>query len=326
MAKRTVKGLVSQSYPRITNEDDRYHGYLDESRLHPHIHKPTAKEMKRIVVAAITQANKKSSRAILNIDDQAPEEHLSGIYQKEGRKLFKYFKDYCGDPASTAYICMGKHYTVIAREQFRNRTLQKERMNSGWRYQFIAKEGAITSRRFLTVSDIGANEADFNATIEAQDVEAGRLNIYTSVKNRENTISGGAWPKMIRALEEVAKSDKNRSGPYICVFGLTMAPGTRSIKAEQKTKAIYSPNVEVWMSDFFWPFFTNYSYEEIAKAVLSVLNILGEQDSLDVRIPEELLESFGECCRSRGLLDGNGYFNDPARLLEFFVRRKSRNS
>jgi hypothetical protein len=33
----------------------------------------------------------------------------------------------------------------------------------------------------------------------------------------------------------------------------------------------YSFNTEIWLSDFFWQFFSNVSYEHIIKAVLEVL-------------------------------------------------------
>lgn len=324
MVNKYNRGLSSQNYPRIQNEDSKFFGYLDDSRLQPHIYKPTEKELKEIIIAAIKQANRKSSRAILDIPDGTPENQLKSIYQKGGKELFKYFLKYCGDPASTAYACIGKHYSVIGKEQFRNRALQKGRMNSGWRYQYIAKGAAIATKRFVTVSDIGLNEADFSATIAVKNFESDLLNIYVSVKNRVNTISGGSWPKSIRALEEVAKNDKNRTGPYICVFGIAMQKGNRTIKAEQKKKTPYSFNTEVWLSDFFWPFFTNYSYEEIAKAVLSVLPEIGEQDNTDIEIHPELLDSFGECCKNNGLLDNEGYFNDAFRLVELFVRANTK--
>jgi len=93
-------------------------------------------------------------------------------------------------------------------------------MNSGWRYQFLALDCAQQSRRFKSVSDIGAAEADFNAVIEFVDKKKSALSLYVSIKNRSNTMGGQDWPKAIYALENVAKTDKNRTGPYCCVFGM----------------------------------------------------------------------------------------------------------
>ena len=53
-----------------------------------------------------------------------------------------------------------------------------------------------------------------------------------------------------------------------------MQKGSRYIKVSQKTKSPHSINTEVWLSDYFWPFFANYSYEEI---ILSVLHTLETQ-------------------------------------------------
>jgi hypothetical protein len=199
-------------------------------------------------------------------------------------------------------------------------------MNSGWRYQYIAKDCAVRSRRFITVSDIGASEADFNGTMNIVD-SSKTLNIYVSIKNRANTMGGQDWPKAISALESVARSDKNRSGPYICVFGIAIDKGQRQIRRIGKTKAPYSVNTEVWLSDFFWPFFANYTYAEIAKAVFEVLMDAGpkEQQRLAMPIPDELIDSFGDACRAQHLLDDEGRFNDPLRLIDVFCNTPNNN-
>ncbi len=304
---------MPQDYPRTET------GLLDETRLTPHQQKIPFDELKAIIRDAITSAARKSRREILDLPDGLSDAEKSAVYRKKGRELFAYFRRYYGDPAATAYDCLGKHYREIAIEQFRNQTLQKQRMNSGWRYQYIAKDCAVRSRRFITVSDIGASEADFNATMNIVDARA-TLNIYVSIKNRANTMGGQDWPKAIAALEGVARSDKNRSGPYICVFGIAIDKGQRQIRRIGKTKAPYSVNTEVWLSDFFWPFFANYSYAEIAKAVFEVLveAIPKDQQQLATPIPDELVDSFGEACRERGLLDGEGRFNDALKLIDVF--------
>ena len=152
--------IVPQRYPR--NDD----GFLDVDQLPPHHHKIPFEQLKSIIREAIEKAGKKSSRAILDIPDETSEEDRLRIYREKGKALFSYFRRYYGDPATSAYDCHGRHFSVVAKEQFRNQTLQKERMNSGWRYQYIAKDCAVSSKRFMTISDIGAAEADFNATID----------------------------------------------------------------------------------------------------------------------------------------------------------------
>jgi len=115
------------------------------------------------------------------LPDNASAEEATKIYTKGGRELFKYFVKYCGDAATTALQCTGRKCSEIAREQFRNRTLQKERMNSAWRYQYIAKDAATASKRFENVSDIGLAEADFNVIIKYKKGKT-KLTVYVSVK------------------------------------------------------------------------------------------------------------------------------------------------
>ncbi len=311
-----------QNYPRIEDEEDKYVGFLDESALVAHSIRISPEQVQAIIENAILYASQKSSRAILQADENLSIDEMEAVLLKAGGELFKYFVQYCGDPASTAFDCLGRHYSDIAREQFHNRTLQKERMNSGWRYQFIARDMSIESKRFVSVSDIGAAEADFNAVIRTHDRSKPLISIYVSIKNRTNTMGGQDWPKAIYALERVASTDKNRTGPYICVFGIAMEHGLRNIKKENKTKQPYSVNTEVWMSDFFWPFFTNYSYMEIIEAVVTALEGMDEEGTTRVdysTIPTGLIESFGKSCREFGLLDNEGKFSDAHLLARLFV-------
>ena len=321
-----MSNISPQSYPRIEDEGDRFQGYLDESRLAPHVHKISRGELKRIILASIEYSSAKSSRQILNVPEGATEEQKNRIYTREGKKLFGYFSQYYDDPASAAYQCLDKYYSEVASEQFRNRILQKQRMNSGWRYQYIAEETARQSGRFLSISGIGTAEADFNAQISQSDLSRRPVNIYVSVKNRSNTLGGQDWPKAIQALEQVARSDKNRDGPYICVFGIAMEKGQRRIKVIGKTKSPHSFNTEVWLSDFYWPFFANYSYEEIISAVLHTLMEAGppDQATTSISLPEKLLESFGQSCREYHLLDSEGRFNDAEKLVQLFCGTASK--
>jgi len=141
-------------------------------------------------------------------------------------------------------------------------------------------------------------------------------------------MGGQDWPKAITALENAAVNDKNRSGHYICVFGIAMERGLRNIKGNKTSGMPYSMNTEIWNSDFFWPFFTNASYEEIIKAVLDVLMEAGDQttqeDDDDIEIPDELIDEFGAMCKLYELVDGEGKFNDAYRLVDLFCGKISK--
>ncbi|CAK0740604.1 conserved hypothetical protein [Gammaproteobacteria bacterium] len=312
---------IPQDYPRINDTNSKFYGCLDDSTLVPHRFKISIEKLKELVQSAISNANVKSSRAILSVPEDANSEEVERIYRMEGKELFKYFKKYYGDPASTAHQIYKKHYSDVCKDLFRDRTMQKERMNSGWRYQYLAKDCANESQRFKSVSDIGAAEADFNAIIEFKDHQKRALSLYVSIKNRVNTMGGQDWPKAIHALEEVAKNDKNRTGAYCCVFGIAMDRGMRTIKIDQKKKQPHSSNTEIWKSDFFWPFFSNYSYEEIMTHVLEILLSLNIPESeISVEVPQALIESFGQECKKAHLINDLGHFHDPYKLVTFFCQ------
>jgi hypothetical protein len=228
------------------------------------------------------------------------------------------FKQYCVDPAATAHEIRGKHYTQVAEDLFRRRTLQKERMNSGWRYQYLTIYCARETRRFESVSDIGTKEADFNATVSFTQKPLEHLNLFVSVKNRRNTVGGQDFPKAVRALEGIASSDKNMRGPYLCIFGIAMDRGIRHIRRDRDGRE-HSVNTEVWLSDYFWPFFTNYSYEEIMTLVLEVLEELHGTGVLatQLEVPPEVSKAFGNACHAIGLLDNEGRFDDPRAVVRF---------
>ena len=320
MAKKLSSSTIPQDYPRIQDTDNHSHGCLDDSQLVQHQHKIVIEKLKGFIRQAILNANKKSSREIISIPLDASPETIDKIHEREGKELFKYFKKYCGDPASTAHQAYRKHYSEVGIDQFRNKTLQRERMNSGWRYQFLVVSCAGHSKRFKNISDIAAAEGDFNAIIEFTDDQRKPLSLYVSVKNRVNTMGGQDWPKAIQALETVARTDKNRTGPYCCIFGIAMDRGQRTIKKSQKTHQPHSFNTEVWLSDFFWPFFTNYSYEEIMTSVLEVLISESGELLIQVDVPTKLLDAFGQACQKEGLLDESGHFYDPFKLVKFFCQ------
>lgn len=313
---------VAQSYPRIES-DGKELGCLDDKQLVKHSKKIDNKILQKLIVDSIKYANQKSSREAFSTPDTIDEAELKAHYKKSAKELFIYFHKYCDDPASTSQNLQGKHYTDVCMETFRNRVLQKQRMNSGWRYQNLAKDCALESGRFNSVSDVGTAEADFNAVIAYEKDKYDPLTLYVSVKNRINTLGGQDWPKAISALEQVAKLDKNRNGAYLCVFGIAMDRGTRTIKRQASNKRAHSENTEVWLSDYFWPFFSNLTYDEIMSSVLDVLleKYPTSGKSLHIDLPEDLVKAFGELCFNNNLIDEKGHFNDPRKTVNFFCSK-----
>lgn len=311
-----------QPYPRIEDEV-KENGCLDDKKLPPHVGKIEKGDLEGLIVNAIKYAHEKSKREAFAILETTDPTALKAHYDKAAEDLFKYFHKYCDDPASTAQNLHNRSYSDVCKETFRNRILQKQRMNSGWRYQSLAKDCALKSGRFKSVSDVGTAEADFNAVIECADVASHQLTLYVSVKNRINTLGGQDWPKAINALEQVAKQDKNRRGPYLCVFGIAMDRGRRTIKQEARSNRAHSVNTEVWLSDFFWPFFSNFTYDEIMSAVLEVLlsKYPTQGKALHITLPSDLIEAFGQHCKNNDLVDESGLFNDPRKAVGFFCKK-----
>lgn len=132
-----AKAKIPQSYPRITDIKRTDYGCLDESLLVPHRVQIEAGQLAKLIRTAIRNAEMKSSREAMSAPENATATQLKAFYEKEGAELFRYFKKYVGDPAATAHQMCGKHYRDVGLELFRNRALQKGRMNSGWRYQFL---------------------------------------------------------------------------------------------------------------------------------------------------------------------------------------------
>ncbi len=331
MATQSSKGskIIVQGYPRIADADSKDYGLLNDRELAEHKRTVSIEDLPKLILMAIENANRKSGRAMLNISPNADDAEIAEAYENIGRELFDYFRQYSSDPASFAFQLKGQNCREVSIQQFRNKALQKERMNSGWRYQYLAIDCAQKTGRFTSVSELGLREADFNAVVDIQKSRT-PLSIYVSVKNRSNTIGGPDWPNAIQALEALAMSDKNRRGPYICIFAFVMESGGRSVK-RTKDRSLRSPNTELWASDYFWPFFANYSYEEMMQAVLQVLIANPDAEKVSLEVPDEILNVFESCCRDAELIDEMGNFDDPAKLVSFFCHthrasRKSRNA
>lgn len=327
MAKRpTPPPTIPQSYPRIDDPESRYYGCLDDSYLLPHDEprRITPDALQNLILFAIEQADAKSSRDSFAIPSELNPDKLEDYFQQEGRSLFEHFHDYPSDPAATAHEYQHKHYRDVGTELFRSRALQKGRMNSGWRYQFLAVYCARESGRFDEVAGFGTSQGDFTAKIRFVDSAYKPLHLYVSVKNRSDTLGGQDWPNSIAALENYAKNDNNKTGPYLCVFGVAMDRGERRIPRRKGSKQAHSENTEVWLSDYFWPFFSAYSYEEIMTAMLEALVQTGETvESLPTQltVPERVLHYFGQECEMAHLIDAQGNFDDPFKLVRFFCAK-----
>ncbi len=71
-----------QSYPRISNT-----GLLDDSKLVTHTKKIPVEQIRAYIKNSIEKTNKKSSRAILRIPENASQSEVEKIYIREGKNF-----------------------------------------------------------------------------------------------------------------------------------------------------------------------------------------------------------------------------------------------
>lgn len=236
-------------------------------------------------------------------------------------ELFKYFVKYCNDPASTSHQCNGRHYSDVAKEQFYTLSTEYACANSMLRYQAIVEIEALKSGRFRSIKKITNSDGCFSAIIDYMRRE-GSLYIYVSINSRFDLMDEEYWNELNSQLESFAIADPNRSGDYLCVIGMANENGDRCKLQTNSKSRLQSHSTEIWLSDFFWPFFTNFSYKEISLSVLSALIETQIPDTHEIVIPNDLIEVFGKCCRNEHLIDEIGKFNDSIKLARLMCKVK----
>jgi len=143
--------------------------------------------------------------------------------------------------------------------------MQRHRMSIGVFYQYLLLE--LMRQRWPVFN--GSREGDIIADIETPTFQAG-LRLYISVKKSEDTVGGQDIPGVIRRIESVAKEDKNRSRPYLCVICVATpsAGKLRPYSEDRRVKCSaagspYSLNCEFWGPGFVFPYVTGRDAKEI---------------------------------------------------------------
>lgn len=81
--------VTVQDYPRIQDHESKQYGLLDQVELAQHTRRVPIDELPHLILAAIKNANKKSSREMLSIPPNATEQQRIDILLKMGRDLFR---------------------------------------------------------------------------------------------------------------------------------------------------------------------------------------------------------------------------------------------
>lgn len=201
--------------------------------------------------------------------------------------------------------------------------MQRQRMTIGLYYQYlmvelikVAKQSGKTN--IINVFD-GTQEGDVVADIQTPKFD-NNLRIYMSVKKSEDTVGGQDFPGVVRRLENVAKSEKNLTSPYICVIAIaTPTRGKfcsyhegRRIKCNREGQP-YSLDCEVWMPGFIYPYLTGLRPIAIYKESIKIAKQYIPFYTLKVRkeAGELLKQKFIDMgiCDLEGKIDPEAFFN-----------------
>jgi len=138
-------------------------------------------------------------------------------------------------------------------------------MSIGDFYQYLLLE---LMRQHWPVFD-SSREGDIVADIETPTFLQG-LRLYISVKKSADTVGGQDIPGVIRRIESVAKEDKNRARPYLCVICIATPSHGKllSYSEDRRVKcntsgSPYSLNCEHWGPGFVFPYITGRNAREI---------------------------------------------------------------
>jgi len=298
-----------QNYPRDLKD------LLDGSKLAPHKRILSKEEIDESIEIALKRSETKAKKEILKIGDDWSEDQIKEAYVNVGESLFKYWRKGYVCPATSAMDYAGKTYQEIAREIFPFQMKKKLSMNAGWFYQYLAFELARRSGRFLSITEEGINETDLVLTLEILNASS-PLTIYMQIKNRVSTVSGSAWQGIIEGLEKKVIPLKNRTGPYIVVFGFSMDHG-KNRKARRD-----SINCEFWLSDYYWKNLSNISYVDMAQSVGNKFEKMHTKLTQQI-LPDESIEAFGEEFKKYNLLlSDNMTLKERTILTNFYCGLK----
>jgi hypothetical protein len=177
------------------------------------------------------------------------------------------------DPIFTPYFYSSCQVDEIFELDSISYEFQRQRMKIGVFYQFLIIElmRASSKKQNSNIESVfdGSREGDVVADMKTPNFDAG-VRIYGSIKKSSDTVGGQDVEGVIKRLESVAKSEKNLTRPYLCVFCYATPPAGK-IKSYELSRSVkynkeghpYSPNCESWQPGFLFPFITGHSPEVI---------------------------------------------------------------
>lgn len=191
-------------------------------------------------------------------------------------------------------------------------------MQIGVFYQYLIIE--LMKHRFPSTVD-GKKEGDVEAEIDTPGFDKG-LRLFMSVKKSADTVGGQDVAGMVRRLEAMATEDENLTRPYLCVVCVATPPRGKVLPYEQSRQIRhnneghpYSPNCEVWLPGFIFPFISGLPATAIYRAALAKVGDFLPFHALSQR--QECAELLSAELKKLGLVDSGTGRVDPVKFQEF---------
>lgn len=203
--------------------------------------------------------------------------------------------------------------------------MQRQRMNLGRFHQYLIIElmrAASSPHRDSNIEAVfdGTREGDVVADIQTPKLASG-MRLYISVKKSSDTVGGQDVPGAVRRLENVAKSEKNITRPYLCVLCYATPPrgkirsyqDSRSVRYDREGHA-FSENCESWEPGFVYPYISGRLASDIYRLTLGKVGNHLPFYTLQYR--KECTPLLQQKLKEAKLVDSNGKIN-RARFMEF---------
>jgi len=248
-----------QSYPRTSNGE-----LLAVESLFPKLNPPMKEQVIEKAVATAFNRCRKDKQGKIKKLIESPEELVDLCI-----KHLKVRSDPIIGPFFVGQLKADELFELdaISHEMHRNR------MTIGVFYQYLLLE--LMKERWPVFD--GYREGDIIADVDTPGFTPG-LRLYISVKKSADTVGGQDIGGVIRRLEEMAKTEKNLTRPYLCVVCVaTPAKGklkdyTDRCMKYNKEKHLYSLNCEYWGPGFIFPYISGREAIEIYKKAINQIS------------------------------------------------------
>ncbi|GEM_PF-524117 len=252
------KSIPLQQYPRRQSD-----GYLAEESLFPLPEVPLPSENLNQAIERSFERCLKDKKGDTKKLPQSPKELVALCIQHLRER---------SDPVLSPFFFSQCRVEEIFELDAIAHEMQRRRMQIGVFYQYLIIE--LMKYRYPSTVD-GKREGDVETEIETPGFAKG-LRMFMSVKKSGDTVGGQDVEGMISRLETMATEDKNLTRPYLCIVCIATPPRGRILPYNESRQMKrnnrghpYSPNCEVWLPGFIFPFISGLSPTEIYRAGLA---------------------------------------------------------